>query len=68
MLGSFSTSAILGLRMHGEQSRVGKVLLSCAIRPPMLGFLSTMLTLNPPSESCRAAVIPATPPPITITS
>ncbi len=68
MFGSISTSAILGLRMQGEQSSVGKVLLSWAIRPPMLGFLSTRLTLKPASASWRAAVMPATPPPMTRTS
>ena len=54
--------------MQREQSSVGKVLLSWAIRPPMLGFLSTRLTLKPASASWRAAVMPATPPPMTRTS
>src|SRR4030042_2727920 len=36
------TSNILGVRMHAEQSRVGKVLSNCAMCPPMDGSRSTM--------------------------
>jgi len=43
------------LRMQGAQSKVGKVLLNCAILPPTLALLSTKCTLNPelPAEEMR---------------
>ena len=50
-----------------EQSLVGKVLSSCAITPPMLGFFSIRETSIPISAKSSAAWIPAIPPPITAT-
>src|SRR5512136_2922924 len=67
VLGWLKQSAILGARMHIEQSFVGNVLSSWAILPPMLGVFSTMWTIIPLSARSRSAWIPATPPPITIT-
>ena len=54
--------------MHPEQSSVGNVLSSCAIRPPILGVFSTRYTLCPSSARSRDACIPAIPPPITSAS
>ena len=50
-----ATSTIFGVRMQAEQSRVGKVLSSWAIRPPMLGSLSTRSTSKPAPAISRAA-------------
>ena len=68
MFGRLPTSAILGVRMHWAQSRVGKTFVSFAMCPPMLGSLSTRWTLYPCSSSSREAVMPAIPPPTTSTS
>ena len=38
-----------GVRIQAAQSSVGKVLSSCAILPPIVGFASTMSTGNPAS-------------------
>ena len=40
----WAASTILGVRIQAEQSRVGKVLSSWAMRPPMVGDFSTMST------------------------
>src|SRR3990172_4356883 len=37
IFGCWATSTILGVRIQEEQSRVGNVLSSCAMRPPMVG-------------------------------
>ena len=65
MFSCCATSTIFGVRIHAAQSRVGKVLSSCAIFPPIVGFVSTMSTGNPASAMSRAVCIPAMPPPIT---
>ena len=36
---------VVGVRIQAAQSSVGKVLSSCAIRPPIVGSFSTMSTL-----------------------
>ncbi len=51
--------------MHCEQSRVGNVSESCAIRPPIEGVRSTRRTSNPASAISSAAWIPLIPPPMT---
>ena len=65
MFGWRPASTILGVRMQEEQSRVGNVLSSCDMRPPMLGERSTRYTWKPASAMSSAAWIPAIPPPIT---
>ena len=60
-------SSIRGLRMHMEQSLVGKVLSNCAIRPPMEKPASTRVTGSPTAATSRAAWMPAMPPPTTNT-
>ena len=57
-------STIFGARMQIEQSRVGKVLSSCAIRPPIDGSFSIRYTCCPWSARSKAAVMPAIPPPM----
>ena len=54
-----------GVRMHCEQSSVGKVSERPAILPPIEGSRSTSTTSQPPSAMSSAAWMPATPPPIT---
>ncbi len=44
ILGCLPASTILGVRMHWEQSRVGKVSDSWAMCPPMDGSRSTKMT------------------------
>lgn len=65
MLGWLATSTILGVMMHWEQSRVGKVSESWAMCPPMEGSRSTSTTLWSASAMSRAAWMPAMPPPMT---
>ena len=60
-----ATSTILGVSMHAAQSRVGNVLSSCAILPPIVGLVSTISTGNPASAISSAVWMPAIPPPIT---
>ena len=60
-----ATSTIFGVRIQAAQSSVGKVLSSCAIFPPIVGFVSTISTGNPASAISSAVCIPAIPPPIT---
>ena len=55
-----------GVRMHCEQSSVGKVSLSWLMWPPMEASFSTRMTSWPPSAMSRAAWMPAMPPPITM--
>ncbi|MBA7689101.1 hypothetical protein ES703_97596 [subsurface metagenome] len=52
--------------MHIEQSKVGNVLSSWAMRPPTDDVFSTSITLYPCSPSVKEASIPEIPPPITI--
>ena len=54
-----------GVRMHCEQSSVGKVSESWLMWPPMEGSLSTRITSWPPSAMSSAAWMPAMPPPMT---
>src|SRR5512136_1441006 len=68
VFGWLKQSAIFGAKMQIEQSFVGNVLSSWAILPPMLGVFSTMWTIIPLSARSRDACMPATPPPITMTS
>ena len=65
MLGCWATSTMRGVRMHCEQSRVGKVSDSCDMWPPMEGSLSTRITLWPALAMSRLAWMPAMPPPMT---
>ena len=58
-------STIFGVRIQAEQSRVGKVLSSCDILPPILGVFSTISTSYPASAMSSAVWIPAIPPPMT---
>ena len=58
------TSPIRGVRIQEEQSRVGNVLSSCDILPPILGVFSTISTSYPASAISRAVWIPAIPPPM----
>src|SRR5665647_1413045 len=44
MFGCCATSTMRGVRMHCEQSSVGKVSESCDMCPPMEGVFSTMMT------------------------
>ena len=67
MLRLSATSTIFGERVHVEQSRVGKVLSSWIILPPMEGPSSSIVTWTPHEASSRAAVMPAIPPPTTRT-
>ena len=60
-----ATSTIFGVRIHWEQSSVGKVSSSWAMRPPMDGLFSTRVTGIRASAMSSAAWIPAIPPPIT---
>ncbi len=55
-----------GVRMHCEQSRVGKVSESCAMWPPIEASFSTSTTSWPPSAMSSAAWMPAMPPPMTM--
>src|SRR5208283_584157 len=64
-LGWRITSTILGPSIHMLQSKVGKVLSSCAMCPPMLMFFSTRYTWNPIFAKSKAELMPAMPPPIT---
>ena len=54
-----------GVRMHAEQSNVGKVLSNCAMCPPIDGSRSTRYTWNPAFAISSADWIPAMPPPTT---
>ncbi len=54
-----------GVRMHCEQSRVGKVSDSWLMWPPIDGSFSTSTTSTPPSAMSSAAWMPAMPPPMT---
>ena len=54
-----------GVRMHCEQSSVGKVSLSWLMWPPIEASFSTSTTSWPPSAMSSAAWMPAMPPPIT---
>ena len=65
MLGCWAASTILGVRMHWEQSSVGKVSESWPMWPPMEGAFSTRTTWWPPSAMSSAAWMPAMPPPMT---
>lgn len=65
ILGWAFASTIFGVRIQAEQSRVGKVLSSWDILPPILGVFSTMSTGYPASAMSNAVWIPAMPPPIT---
>ena len=49
---------------QAEQSKVGKVLSSCAMCPPTDGSFSTKYTWKPASAISSAHCIPAIPPPI----
>ena len=60
-----AASTIFGVRMQAAQSRVGKVLSSWAILPPMVGCFSTMSTSKPASAMSSAVWMPAMPPPMT---
>ena len=60
-----AASTIFGVRMQAAQSRVGKVLSSWAMLPPMVGFFSTMSTSKPASAMSSAVWMPAIPPPMT---
>ncbi len=44
MFGLCAASTIFGVSMHAEQSSVGNVLSSCAMRPPIVGDFSTIST------------------------
>ena len=54
ILSFWATSTIFGVSMQAAQSSVGKVLSSCAILPPIVGFVSTMSTGNPASAISSA--------------
>ena len=54
-----------GVRMHCEQSSVGKVSESWLMWPPIEGSFSTSTTSWPPSAMSSAAWMPAMPPPMT---
>ena len=54
-----------GVRMHCEQSSVGKVSLSWLMWPPIEASFSMSTTSWPPSAMSSAAWMPAMPPPIT---
>ncbi len=64
MLGCLSTSTIFGVRIHCEQSRVGNVLSSLDILPPIDGVDSMRYVVMPESAVSNAAWIPATPAPM----
>ena len=57
------TASMRGTIMSFAESRLGKVLSICAIRPPMLGSFSTRYTLLPVPAISSAVCIPAMPPP-----
>jgi hypothetical protein len=65
MSGWRDTSTMSGVRMHWEQSSVGKVSDRRAMLPPSDGSRSTSTTGKPALAMSSAARIPATPPPIT---
>ena len=65
MFGCRAASTIRGVRMHWEQSRVGKVSDSWLMCPPMDGDFSTSTTWCPELAMSSAAWIPAMPPPST---
>ena len=60
-----ATSTMRGVRMHCEQSSVGKVSESWLMCPPIDGLFSTSTTSWPASAMSSAAWIPAMPPPST---
>ena len=65
MIGWRATSTMRGVRMHCEQSRVGKVSESWLMWPPMEGDFSTSNTGLPALAMSSAAWMPAMPPPST---
>jgi len=65
MRGWEAASTMRGVRMHCEQSRVGKVSESWDMCPPSEDERSTRTTSAPPSARSRAVWMPAMPPPIT---
>ena len=65
MSGCLTTSRTSSQSSGRASSPVGKRFQSCAIRPPRNGRFSISVTFMPRSARSRAAVRPATPPPIT---